>query len=196
MNKNIVWWVLGIVIVLVGVSMFMKKTPDTTLQGDGVSNEVATEADGTNPPTGTVKKTTTKSTNTPPSSILPTTQLSLKQIVAVGRGQKCSFVDTTTTVVVSGTVFTSGGKVRADYAVPGYGNANSHMISLGNDVYVWQDAMTTGSKSAVGSADSASSKPGVHGLSLNRVLGYKCEEWTADASKFVLPQSVVFSPAQ
>lgn len=126
----------------------------------------------------------------------PTTLGSLKDLIAKGISQSCSYSSDNT----SGTVYMSGGQIRADISAEIDNKpSTSHLIIKDNMTYLWTDGTKTGIKmaynpnatpSATGGTPSANSS-GV--LDPNTSMDYKCNPWVADASQFTLPTGVTFS---
>jgi len=125
----------------------------------------------------------------------PETLGSLKDLIAKGISQSCSYSTNNT----SGTVYMSGGQVRADInAEINNQTTTSHLIIANNTTYLWTDGRKAGIKMAynpnatpapAGSPTTNSS--GV--LDPNMSMNYNCSAWIADASRFALPAGITFS---
>jgi hypothetical protein len=114
--------------------------------------------------------------------------------LASSKVEKCSFADTSAGITIGGAVSMTNGKIRSDFDASSNGTTmGTHMIALGQDVYVWTDGATTGSVSSLGVGYGPTAKPTVNGLNLDQKMAYVCTPWTVDASRFVLPSSVKFS---
>ena len=125
----------------------------------------------------------------------PETLGSLKDLIAKGISQSCSYSTNDT----SGTVYMSGGQVRADINAEVDNQATtSHLIIKDNASYLWTDGRKTGYKMAY----NPDATPGPSGapttnssgiLNPDTSMNYKCSVWVADSSQFVLPAGVTFS---
>jgi len=124
-----------------------------------------------------------------------TTLSSLKDLIAKGLSQTCSY----STDKSQGSIYMSGGKVRADIdTTVGSVAEKAHMIMINGTSYIWMDGKTTGFKMTVdlnatpvpGASPSSSAQSGIDP---NTAMNYKCSVWLADASKFTLPTDVKFA---
>lgn len=118
---------------------------------------------------------------------------SLKEILAAGIAQTCTFSSDTT----QGTVAVSGGKVRGDFNTTVDGKVTqSHMIVDGTTSYIWTDGQTTGFKMAFNPETSAqpaaSGAAPAGGLNANQNMNYSCNPGVADSSIFNLPAGINF----
>lgn len=119
---------------------------------------------------------------------------SLKDLISKGIAQSCTY----TTDKSQGTIYMSGGKVRADInTTVGSVATKAHMIMMDNTSYIWTDGMSTGFKMAYN--PNATPVPGASPSTLqgaidaNTSMDYKCGAWVADGSKFTLPAGVTFA---
>ncbi len=200
MNNKIIWVIGGIIIILLVIVIAKpgSNKDTTTVEGEKVTTGTAGEVSNkSGTPTGTVKAPAkTTKTGTSPSSVMTTNKTTLKAIMARGGSEKCTVNDITNAGSVTGTAFVSAGRVRVDYLVSSTnGPSNAHMLLISPDVYVWKDGMTTGNKTNTSASTLIAAKPEVDGLSIDKALDYKCETWSTDPSKFVLPGSVTFTKA-
>ena len=123
-------------------------------------------------------------------------KMSLKDLMSLGRDQKCTFTEKTANSDSSGTVYVGGGKMRGDFTSIASGmTIQSHMIAMGQKGYLWTSAMpkqgftfTLPDPSAPSAAPANSSAP-----DYNQQLDYSCSAWTVDASMFALPAGITFS---
>ncbi|MDO8522456.1 MAG: hypothetical protein Q7S08_04190 [bacterium] len=119
---------------------------------------------------------------------------SLSELAARGGSWKCTVDASTAQSVSSGVTYASGGKVRSDFStkVQGYGNVESHVIADGQDVYTWSSVMPQGIKTKMAQQTDGGTATSGQGVNTNQPYSYDCQPWTADASVFVTPSSVVF----
>jgi hypothetical protein len=117
---------------------------------------------------------------------------SLKQLLAAGVSQKCTFSDNGS----QGTFYVSSGKSRGDFSSTVAGKATTtHMISDGKTSYVWVDGQPQGFKMSFDAAsqqqaNASASAP--KGVDVNKTLDYHCEAWSADSSMFSMPANIQF----
>lgn len=136
---------------------------------------------------------TTPSTQTTAATEQPSTLASLKDLISKGVSQSCTY----TTDKSQGTIYMSGGKVRADVnTTVGSVATKAHMIMMDNTSYVWTDEMSTGFKVAydINATPVPGASPSTiqETIDANTSMNYKCGVWVADASKFALPGGVTF----
>ena len=127
---------------------------------------------------------------------------SLKDLMASGGSQKCTFAFEDEASRSSGVVYFANGKMRGDYEslakVQGE-TMESHSISDGEYMYSWSSAMSQGMK--VKFADFAAGDAGApesgrqSAVGYDQKMDYDCGAWGADASVFVPPASVEFIDA-
>jgi hypothetical protein len=122
---------------------------------------------------------------------MPAGPMSLKELIAGGVSQKCTFSDASAGMPTEGTVYVGGGKVRGDFSATSQGKAmGMHMIADGATMHTWIDGMTSGFK-----MDMAASQSGTNtqqSFDSDKKIDYRCEPWAVDASKFVLPSDITF----
>lgn len=182
-NNKPLWWIVGIIVVLGIVALVVML---------GKTAAPAPTADTTTAPatTGSSGKTAGQPS---PTSALPATSMSMKQLIASGKTQKCSFSDTSAGSNTQGVLYMSGGKIRGDVTVTGGQTISGvHMIVMGQDTYIWMDGMTMGFKSTLAASNQPTSKPSTTGINADKMINYECTSWAADTSKFVLPTTVTF----
>lgn len=176
MSKKIIIAIVVIILFLLGGAAFVmsmkKKSP------------VA-------PATTSITQTTTNkvedSTATGPKS--------LKDLLAAGVPQKCTFKDLSNSVDMQGTSYISGGKVRGDFSTTVEGKTTSgHSIFDGKTSYVWMDGTSTGFKMEIDpSLTTAPESNNQQGLDLNKSIDYSCSPWLTDQSLFNPPEDVTFT---
>jgi hypothetical protein len=122
---------------------------------------------------------------------------SLKDLMSRGTS-KCTVSNSVENSESSGTVYIADGKMRGDFKIVTKSPAStieSHMISDGEFIYTWSDAMPQGVKLAVSAANMTGqpNAPQQDQVEMyNAALEYDCDSWSADASQFELPAGVTF----
>lgn len=169
MNKNI--GILLAVIVIAGGAYFLmhKKSDDAQNQTKGDASSASTE-------------------NTESES-------SLKNLLASGKSQKCTFSMDESGATSTGTFYVSNGKSRGDISSTVAGKVTTtHMIYDNNSSYVWMNDSTTGFKMAINKDDVAASQQNAQaqGVDPNKNYKFSCSGWTADNSMFQAPSNVEF----
>ncbi len=119
---------------------------------------------------------------------------SLKDLIASGQAQKCTFKDKSASVNVEGTTYVAGGKMRGDFnSMVGEKNIMMHMIASDKTSYTWMDGQTTGYKMVFDPADMAAPTGSQQSVDINKVIDYNCSNWSVDSSVFTPPANVKFS---
>jgi len=118
---------------------------------------------------------------------------SLKDLLAKGVAQTCSFSNDTN----KGTVYVSGGKVRGDFDVTADGKTTkSYMIVDGNTSYIWMEGQTTGFKTTfdlqASDQPAATNAAPTESFNANQNLNYNCKPWIVNSAVFTLPAGVNF----
>lgn len=130
--------------------------------------------------------------STPAPTENPMLKTSLKSLLGLGKNVTCSYQEAS----VSGTVFVADKKMRSDNTIldsKGI-SLDSHVLSDGEYTYMWTG--TQGSKikiSAIETKASPSTKQATTTQNLDQELNMKCDTWTIDPSKFVIPSDVKFT---
>lgn len=144
-----------------------------------------------------------------PSAQTPTTQTttqatastqgsaSFKDMLAMGKSQKCDAQFTSGQTTSEGTIYLANGQMRGDFTAQDNGKTiQSHMIVKDQTVYSWMEGMgmNMAFKSAL-SANSQSSNNQQSSMStdVNQKVNYNCQSWTEDDSMFALPTGITFS---
>jgi len=144
-------------------------------------------------------KAPTVSTQTSEVSPIPaaTTQnKSLKELMAAGVTQKCTFTKNENCNSNTVTVYIDNGKIRGDIdSVTADKTVNSHMIVQGTTTYFWMEGQKTGFKIALNTNPQATGQPQAQNTGVNpdEKVDYNCTSWSADQSMFTLPTDVIFS---
>ncbi len=119
---------------------------------------------------------------------------SFAQLAMRGGDWKCTVDASSDKSVSSGVTYISGGKMRADFtsAVSGFGNAESHVISDGTNVYTWSSLMPQGIKTKVTAQGQGGTQTSGSGSNQNQSYTYDCQPWSADTSLFAVPTNITF----
>ncbi|OGM27720.1 hypothetical protein A2962_02580 [Candidatus Woesebacteria bacterium RIFCSPLOWO2_01_FULL_39_61] len=122
-------------------------------------------------------------------------QRSLKDLLAAGISQKCTFKDVSNDVEIEGTSYIANGKVRGDFSTTAEGKTSvGHSIFDGKASYVWMDGSSTGLKMEIDtSATSTTEASTQQGLDLNKTIDYNCDAWLQEESVFNPPSDVTFT---
>ena len=128
---------------------------------------------------------------------------SLKDLLASGVAQKCTYTTTMDTGSTEGTTYISGGKIRGDFSTTVSGKTTqSHMISDSKTSYVWTEGEKTGFKTTISEADTSEANSNdtpsnysgsTTGADLSQKADYKCAAWVVDGSVFTPPATVKFT---
>ena len=123
------------------------------------------------------------------------TKGSLRALLGLGKDTMCTFTTTSEGVNSSGTVYISAaGAMRGDFtSQTTAGTKTSGMIVKDGTSYSWSG--TQGLKMAIkptGRAEANANANTQSKVDLDSQLDYKCNDWTADQSKFTLPTGINF----
>lgn len=136
--------------------------------------------------------TNTTGSNQPTPHNAMVDRTSLKDLIAKGSNQECTFSDTQ--AKTSGTVYFGKGTMRGDFNSETNGNTyTSHMINTGTDVYIWTDGQPGGFKASMDAVEQASAGFDMQAIDLNKQADYACQPWAIDSSKFDVPKAVQFT---
>lgn len=165
-NKLLIYGITGVVLVL-GIVAFAMNKSDSPVES--VDNETSEEV----------------SSNS--------SEASLKDLIANGGSNKCTFSQTVENSKSDGVVYLQNGAMRGDFtSVAGGQTIKSHMIVRENTTYVWSDMASQGVKMSFdAAATSAASSTG--GVSIDQKLAYSCDGWSGDAGMFSLPSEITFT---
>lgn len=174
MSKQMTLIIAAVVILLiVGVAGF-------TLMRNNLSSPAETAQ---------VKSSPTSTTNAQTSP----TKGTLQSLISGGQNLSCEI----NMEQGGGTTYVSGKKMRGDFTVDVDGKQMlSHMIGDGEFMFMWTDGVSQGTKFKI---DPNSPRPSVSAsgqaqvADLNQEVDLKCNPWTPDPSKFVLPAGVTFA---
>jgi hypothetical protein len=138
---------------------------------------------------------TSESTPAPTEAPVAETKGSFKDLLAQKKDVSCTMSDPSTQS--SGTIFVSSPKFRGDMTVAVNNQPmETHMISDGTYMHIWQEGTTRGTKFKVDINQTPAPATGsaqTQVTDLNKEVNLKCDPWTVDASKFTLPTNVQFS---
>ena len=118
--------------------------------------------------------------------------MSTKEMLALGKDQKCTFTRDDDNAQTSGAVYFSGGKMRGDFNISSAGKTfESHIISDGTDMYNWSSLMPQGIKIkvAAGTSDSTTQN---NSFNIDDKVDYDCDSWNPDNSLFTVPTNIQF----
>ncbi len=175
--NNKVLWVVGLIIVVAVAAYLMMSTKKT----------------GNQPTNNGTTSNSVKNDKSEPEQV--TKASSLKDLIALGTSQKCTFSSEGS----EGTMYVAGGKSRGDFSTTAAGSTSKgHMMFDGKMSYVWMDGQTQGYKMSLDSVDgnkptnAPTNTPTQSGVDYDKQMDYSCEKWSADNSMFVLPSNVEF----
>lgn len=119
----------------------------------------------------------------------------LKDLLAAGTSQKCTYADKTEDVDVSGTSYISAGKIRGDFSTTTAGKTIAgHMIVDGKTSYVWMDGQKTGFKMSFDTTNTdGTTNKDTQAIDPNKAFDFNCSAWTVDTTMFALPKTVTFT---
>jgi uncharacterized protein YxeA len=178
MNTKILGVVIGVLIILVGISGFLYLNSSSHKQKP------------------TIKQTTVNQTTTQnPKTSASLTQASIKSLLASKASQQCDFSNNTGTTSLTGTIFVANGKASGEFNVQSpSGPIVSHMVSDGTYVYIWTSMSKQGFKMALAEATSAAANAKNSGsVDVNKTFNFECKNWITDNSKFTLPTDITFT---
>lgn len=136
-------------------------------------------------PESSVNQQTSTETNT------STQAQSLEDFLTMTDDQQCTFTDATSET--SGTIYVSNQQLRGDFVTNSDGmevsdEVSAHVIANSQDVYLWMDGVEEGYKTSLSSISEASADlPISDFINPDENVDYQCTPWTADTSKFELP---------
>ena len=117
----------------------------------------------------------------------------LKDLMASGKSQKCTYSNKLELVTVSGTIYIAGEKMRGDFTSVSKGNnISGHMIVDSQFTYTWTDVSKRGVKVAINQQPSGGPLNN-QALGINKTFSYNCQDWLGDSAMFVPPSDVVFA---
>lgn len=121
---------------------------------------------------------------------------SIKDLLASGTAQKCTYKDISNDVDIEGATYIANGKVRSDFTSTSEGKTTTgHTIFDGKVSYVWMDDTSTGYKMEIDTSqtDEDESEPSSQqGMDINKTIDYDCSAWIPDLSLFNPPTNITF----
>jgi hypothetical protein len=171
--------ILGIILLLLlsaGGYWYMKKSPSSQITGNNKMMANQTTGGG---------------------------MMSMKDLLALGKDQTCTFSTTSESGTVNGSSYMSGGKVRTNFngTYPDGKSYDGGMISDGAYVYSW----TTDTKQGFKMAMTDSLKESVEDVkkdfennpnkyvNQDEKMDYKCSSWPVDKGMFDPPSDITFT---
>ncbi len=131
-----------------------------------------------------------------------TGMMSLKDIMALGRSQRCTFeYSSPDTGKTSGTSYISGKNVRTDFTITDQENNTTEggMIMVDSTMYTWTTVDKKGVKMTITESLEASIDEEVQNteweneyVNPDEKLDYKCSGWNEDPSVFAPPSDIEF----
>lgn len=122
---------------------------------------------------------------------------SLRDLLASGIAQKCTYSTNVDGAASEGVTFTSNGKVRSDFTfTEGDKITKTHMINDGKVSYVWTDETKTGFKMIFDNTNPETDTQSVSvqgGTDWDEKFDYKCVPSIIDDSTFTPPSDVEFT---
>lgn len=121
---------------------------------------------------------------------------SFKELMAMGKSQKCTIMYNQNNVVSNGTVYLADGMMRGDFTSTVDGKAmTTHMITNKTEAYTWTEGMAQGYKMSIDTNEAAQRQAAQNGKAaadLNQKVNYECSPWNKDSSQFTPPSTVNF----
>ena len=123
-------------------------------------------------------------------------QSSLKDLLAKGIAQKCTFSDKLEGSDISGVMYMANSRMRGDFnSVISDKTLTSHMILKDNTSYTWQAGENSGymMKNDPEKTAETNEETPEQAFDPDKVVDYKCSAWIVDNSLFDPPSDVKFS---
>lgn len=114
-------------------------------------------------------------------------------LIKKGKALSCKF--SSSEQRSEGEVYVLGSKIRGNFTMDdGAGTMlKSHMVSDGEYVYLWGDAMEQGIKMKYSELDVEKARTNENLKALNDTYNYDCDEWAVIDSYFVAPSDITFT---
>jgi hypothetical protein len=183
MNKIIMGFVIGAVIIVGGIVAFGKNNNDDV---------------DTNSAAGTQETGTPYVNDTPDTSMPEGKKMAFGNLVAQGGTYECTVNQNVGDISSTGKVWIDGTRLSGEFATSiGGQNITSYMIVKDGYTYSWSSAMATmGFKmknATQATGDTGAAASGSYSWNADTIGDYNCNAWTAVESKFSLPASVKFT---
>lgn len=130
-------------------------------------------------------------------------KMAFSQLMAQNGTYKCTVNQYVGDIESKGTVYMSGGLLRAEFATTVQGRAiDTTMITRDGYTYTWTSmAPTMGFKAKVvapttegnTNVNANTKTSGSYSWNAEQIGDYNCEAWTVDQSKFTVPSSITFT---
>src|SRR3989344_4398939 len=139
---------------------------------------------------GRSKKDTKSGTETTQDQLAAESPKSLKELLALGKSQKCTYSEANN----QGMFYFADGKMRGDFTSSSNAGqtVQSHMMSDSEYMYSWSDGTESGIKIKIDANQEAQSTNQQSSVDVNRQMNYNCSSWSVDDSKFSLPTNIKF----
>lgn len=117
---------------------------------------------------------------------------SLKNLMSLGKSQKCEFSTVEEGVTSSGTFYVANNKARGDFQSTVAGTTTkSHMIVDSTYSWLWSDDSNQGMKFAVDQTQTETNQ--TQSVDPNKNYKFNCDSWKTDNSLFTPPANITFS---
>jgi hypothetical protein len=127
------------------------------------------------------------------SSTTQTQNTTLKNLIAMGGSNKCTFSSSTQNSQSDGVVYIANGQMRGDFTSVAAGKTiQSHMIVKDNTSYIWSDTAAQGFKMSFDAMATQNDANPQASVDPNAQVAYSCSSWGTDANMFVLPTNITF----
>ncbi len=178
MSNKVIAVVVGVVVVLGGAYYAMRGT--------------STEVPNTNSIAVGEPNPSTPSENTSGK------KMSFDAFLKQGGSYVCTVNQSVEGIDSKGTVYVNAGNVRGDFSTTVSGmNISTMFLVKDGFSYTWSNMMQgKGYKvpvNASGSGNTSAGTSGQYSWNAEQIGDYDCKPWSADASKFAMPSSVVFT---
>ena len=126
-------------------------------------------------------------------------QMSLKDLMALGQSQKCTYSSSDNGQNLSGTILISGNKFKETTEITGTkGKTVAYAISDGADIYSWTDqTKANGIKMVIPTAAPDNGTPAAgqpaQGVDLNKKMDFQCTPTIVSAADLAVPGDVKFT---
>lgn len=119
---------------------------------------------------------------------------SLLDLLSLGGNQRCSFKSSTSKTSTEGTIYISGGKIRADFKTTIEGKVQEMSMIRDADMnYIWGPSLPSGIKMKISLDELSKNQQAGQFVNTSDKLNYSCLPWATDASLFTPPANVKFS---
>lgn len=125
-----------------------------------------------------------------------TKKTSLKNLLAMGTSQKCTYSYSANGITSSVDVYLSKGMMRTDSTIiEGGKTMQTHMMLMNEITYIWGDGMPQGMKMSTANqnAPEAQNLSGqAQSVDMTSEMNYACTPWPVESSVFKLPTNIQF----